>query len=122
MMQTKKKVLLVDDEEAILKILRLKLMILGYDVITAPDGREALDLIDSERPDIILLDVIMPIVGGFEVLRKLRIISELPVIVFSARPENSQKAFKLGADDFLPKPFDVDDLAKRIEILLGNKE
>ncbi len=121
-MPTKKKILLVDDEQAILKVLGIKLRISGYDVITASDGQEAFELIDSASPDIMLLDIIMPGVDGFEVLQKLRISSELPVIVFSARPENRQKAISLGANDFLSKPFDVDDLVKRIEMLLGSKE
>ena len=120
-MRDKKKVLLVDDERAILKVLSIKLRISGYDVVTASGGQEALDLVKSESPDIMLLDVIMPGIDGFGVLEKLRTFSELPVIVFSARPENAQKALSLGANDFIAKPLDVDDLVKRIEILLDHK-
>jgi len=117
-MKTRKSVLLVDDELAILRVISIKLKISGYRVITAPSGREALNLIKTECPDIMLLDVIMPGIDGFEVLEQLRTFSKLPVIVFSARPENSQKALSLGANDFLPKPFDVDDMIRRIERLL----
>lgn len=120
-MKEKKKVLVVDDESAILRILSIKLRISGYDVVTAPGGKEALDLIYSVRPNIVLLDVIMPGVDGFEVLRKLRTVSDLPVIVFSASSENSQKALTLGANDFLPKPLNLDDLVKRIDTLLGKR-
>jgi DNA-binding response OmpR family regulator len=119
MSEVKKKVLLVDDENALLRVFGIKLKLAGYDVVTAPSGEEALDLMNSTCPDIILLDVIMPGMDGFEVLEKVRAISELPVIVFSAKSENAQKALSLGANDFLSKPFDVDDLVKRIDELLG---
>jgi two-component system KDP operon response regulator KdpE len=120
-MKNKKKILLVDDERAILKVIGIKLRISGYDVVTAPGGEEALGLVKTESPDIMLLDVIMPGIDGFRVLEKLRTFSEMPVIVFSARPDNAQKAMSLGANDFLAKPFDVDDMVKRIERLLKHK-
>ena len=120
-MKTRKKILLVDDEKAILKVIGIKLRISGYDVATASGGQEALDLVKAESPDIMLLDVIMPGIDGFKVLEKMRSFSELPVIVFSARPENAQKAMSLGANDFLAKPFNVDEMVGRIETLLGDK-
>ena len=120
-MNAKRKVLLVDDEKAILKVLSIKLRISGYDVVTAPGGQEALDLVKSECPDVMLLDIIMPGLDGFGVLEKLRTFSELPVIVFSARPENAQKALSLGANDFMAKPLDVDEMVRRIETLLDHK-
>jgi DNA-binding response OmpR family regulator len=118
-MKSKKKVLLVDDERAILKIISIKLRISGYDVITASNGQEALDLVKKDSLDLMLLDIIMPGIDGFEVLEKLRAFSELPVIVFSARPENAQKALSLGANDFIDKPFNVDDMVKRMESFFG---
>jgi len=120
-MPAKKKILLVDDECAILKVLSIKLKISGFDVFTASGGQEALDIVNSAKPDLMLLDVIMPGVDGFQVLQKLRAFSELPIIVFSARPENAQKAKSLGADDFLPKPFDIGDIIKKIDRLLAQK-
>ncbi len=121
-METRGRVLLVDDEAAILKILRIKLRVSGYDVISAPDGEKALELVDAAKPDIMLLDILMPGIDGFQVLKRLRTRSDLPVIVFSARPENAQVALDLGADDFLAKPFDVDDLVKRIYRVLDWRE
>jgi DNA-binding response OmpR family regulator len=119
--KTRKKVLVVDDERAILKVFSIKLRISGYDVITASNGREALELFKKESPDIMLLDVIMPGLDGFEVLQSLRSFSKVPVIVFSAMPENAQKALNLGADEFLAKPFNVDEIVKKITRLLHQK-
>jgi DNA-binding response OmpR family regulator len=114
-MNLKKTILIVDDHREILKILRIKLRVLGYDVLTAPGGEEALVLLETVIPDIMLLDVIMPGMDGFEVLEKVRAFSTFPVIVYSARPENADKALSMGANDFLTKPFDPDDLIKRIK-------
>jgi DNA-binding response OmpR family regulator len=122
MAEPKKKVLVVDDERAILTVLRIKLGISGYDVVSASDGEEALELIKSTCPDIMLLDVIMPGMDGFQVLEKVRAASKLPVIVSSARPENASKALSLGANDFLAKPLDVDEIVKRIEKLLAEDD
>src|SRR4030042_16192 len=115
----KNKILVIDDERAILKVLGIKLKISGYDVVTALSGLEALSMVDSISPDLILLDIIMPGMDGFEVLQKLRSRSQLPVIIFSARPENASKALSLGANDFVSKPFDVDDLVRRIQKLFN---
>jgi DNA-binding response OmpR family regulator len=120
-MASKSKILVIDDEGPILKILGIKLRISGYEVITAPTGKKGLILIGSHQPDLVLLDVILPGMSGFQVLKKLRDSSRLPIIVFSARAENAQTAISLGADDFFPKPFDVDELVKRIDALLTHK-
>lgn len=117
-MPTKKKILVVDDERPILNVLSIKLRVSGYEVITAGGGVEALELIESASPDVILLDVIMPGIDGFEVLKRLRITSKLPVIVYSARPSNMREALRLGANDFLAKPFNVDELVRKIGMLL----
>jgi DNA-binding response OmpR family regulator len=85
-------VLVVDDERDIVNILSIKLRILGFDVVAASNGKEALGMIDAACPDIVLLDIIMPEMDGFEVLKKLRKGSQLPVIAFSAGPENAHKS------------------------------
>jgi DNA-binding response OmpR family regulator len=114
----RKKILVVDDEQPLLRILRIKLKLSGYDVITAFNGREALQLILSDRPDVMLLDIIMPEMDGFAVLESLQPASTMPVIAFSAKPENATKALGMGACDFISKPFDVDHLVTRIQRVL----
>ena len=120
-MEYKGRILIVDDEEAILKILSIKLKVSGYEVLTASDGEAGLHLIRSEKPDVVLLDVILPKLTGLQVLEKLGRRKKIPVIVFSARAENAQKAMYLGASDFIDKPFDIDVLIRRIAKLLNHK-
>ena len=84
-------------------------------------GDEALEVARTQDADVMLLDIILPGMNGLQVLEKLRSFSQLPVIAFSARSENGPKALKLGASDFLVKPFDVDDLVMRIETTLDKK-
>ena len=115
-------ILVVDDDVKILRLLHISLKMAGYEVITATSGGEALQLQESEKPDIMLLDILMPIMDGFEVLRRLRAVSELPVIACSAHTSNGEKALQLGANDFLAKPFMPDELIKRIKALLDHRE
>jgi two-component system KDP operon response regulator KdpE len=113
--------MVVDDDPRIVRFMRLKLITSGFEVSTAGSGEEALEMMGDKFPDIIVLDIIMPGIDGFEVLRRLREGSDVPVIAFSARPENSLQALKLGADDFITKPFDVDDLVQRVRQLLKSR-
>jgi two-component system KDP operon response regulator KdpE len=83
-------------------------------------GEEALKLVESEKPDIMLLDILMPVMDGFEVLRKLRAVSKLPVIAISAHSSAAEKALNLGANGFLAKPFRPDELVKKIDSLLNH--
>jgi two-component system, OmpR family, KDP operon response regulator KdpE len=112
-------ILLVDDEERILTFLKTKLKLLGYDVILAGDGIEALEQIRGQEPDLIILDVMLPKMDGFSTLKELRTFSSIPVIMLSARGEASDKikGLGLGADDYLPKPFSPDELVARIEAI-----
>jgi DNA-binding response OmpR family regulator len=112
-------VLVVDDEPRIGKMLGIKLRLSGYDVITTTSGAEAIDLVRTQEPDIMLLDILIPDVTGTDVLRQVRTFSQVPIIAFTARPEIAQSALKLGANDYVAKPFDVDEMVRRIEILLG---
>jgi len=111
------RVLIVDDEPRILKFLDLKLKASGYEVLTANNGREALAQVQAQEPDLLVLDVVMPGMDGFETLKQVRAISSLPVIILSAREANADKikGLTLGADDYLAKPFNPDELIARIE-------
>ena len=116
----KRSVLVVDDEQKLLRFVEISLRIRGFDVVTTTSGQEALDLVKSAKPDIMLLDVIMPGIDGFQVLKELRTFTGLPVIVFSASPGNQEKALQLGANDFMPKPFDADELVRRIKKIVSH--
>lgn len=111
------RILVVDDEVRILNFLHSKLKALGFDVLTASDGIQCLELAHSEAPDLIVLDLLMPRMGGFEVLQQLRTFSSVPVIILSAREASADKikGLGLGADDYVPKPFSPDELVARIE-------
>ena len=112
-------ILLVDDEERILNFLKTKLKLLAYEVITASNGIEAIEQIQGQEPDLVVLDVIMPKMDGFLTLKQLRTFSSVPVIMLSARGDDSDriKGLGLGADDYLPKPFNPDELVARIEAI-----
>ena len=112
-------VLVVDDHPKVLRFVEIDLKLRGFEVITTTSGMEALELARSAKPNIMLLDIIMPGIDGLEVLRRLRGFTQLPVIAFSASPENQPAAMQLGASDFVTKPFLPDDMAKRIEALLN---
>jgi len=111
------RILVVDDEQRVLNFLTSKLRASGYDVLTASNGLEALEQAQAEEPDLIVLDVLMPKMDGFETLKELRSFSAIPVIILSARETNSDKikGLSLGADDYLQKPFNPDELVARIE-------
>ncbi len=113
---------MVDDQPKVLKFIEISLKLRGFEVITTTSGEEALELVKSVRPDIVLLDIVMPGVDGFKVLEEIRIFSKLPVIAFSASPGNQQPALRLGADDFLHKPFSPDAAVRKIETLLRPRE
>lgn len=109
--------LVVDDEPRIVKFLKLKLKASGYEVLTANNGLEALELVQAQEPDLLVLDVVMPGLDGFETLRQVRAVSAVPVIILSAREASLDKVrgLELGADDYLAKPFSPDELVARIE-------
>jgi len=111
------RILVVDDEERILNFLRSKLKASGYEVLTASNGVEALEQAQGQEPDLIVLDVLMPKMDGFETLKELRSFSAVPVIILSARGADTDKikGLALGADDYLLKPFNPDELVARVE-------
>lgn len=114
----KKSVLVVDDEPKVLKFIEINLKLHGFEVMTSTSGQEALDLVKLAKPDIVILDVVMPGIDGFQVLKELRTFTDLPIIVFSASPGNHENAMRLGASDFIPKPFKGDEMVNRIKKLL----
>lgn len=117
------RVLVVDDEPQILRAVRASLKGHGYDVQAATDGEEALDLLALHPPDVVILDLVMPGMSGFDVVREVRTWSRVPIIVLSARGEERDKvtALDLGADDYLTKPFGMNELLARIRVALRHR-
>ena len=113
-------ILVVDDEPAIVRLIRAKLQADGYAVVTAESGESALESVERERPDLVVLDLMMPGMDGYETLRRIRMSSQLPVMVLTARAGDADKlkGFQGGADDYLTKPFNPDELAARVAAVL----
>jgi DNA-binding response OmpR family regulator len=111
-------ILIVDDEQRIGKILALNLRLSGYEAISVTSGAEALEIAEAQNPDLMLLDIVMPDLNGFQVLERLRSFSKLPVVAFSAGSENGPRALELGANSFVAKPFKVDDMVMRVKSIL----
>lgn len=116
-----KKIMIVDDHAGILRLLSIEIRQRGYEVITACNGQEALEKMDAELPDLMLLDIIMPKMNGFEILSRLRKRSKVPVIVHSFDEQNRDAAMKLGADEFFLKPYDIDKLVEKINKVLNER-
>ncbi len=119
-----KKILVVEDELISQKILSVRLEVNDYKVITAQDGEEALKKAKEEKPDLIILDLMIPKINGYEVCRMLKFDDEykdIPIIVLSSLSlqEEREKAFKSGADEYFIKPFDLDLLLVKIKSIIG---
>ncbi len=114
------RILVVDDELAIIKFLRANLEDNGFETLAAMDGIEALNTTERELPDLLILDIMMPNMDGFEVCRRLREWSQVPIIMLSARgdEEDKVKCLELGADDYITKPFGVNELIARVKAVL----
>jgi len=121
----KKKILLVDDEPDLVKVTTYRLKKMGYDVVTGVTGQEALDLIRSEEPDLVLLDLRLPIIDGLDVCKEIKAdekFKDIPIILFTASTGSIVDNVKeVGADGFLIKPFDQEKLAAELEKFLGGK-
>jgi DNA-binding response OmpR family regulator len=114
------RILLVDDEHSVQKLLAYPLRKEGYDVVSALDGREALDRLRDGAFDLVVLDLMLPKVDGFEVCRQLRARSAVPIIMLSAKAEEIDKVLglELGADDYITKPFSVREFSSRVKAVL----
>lgn len=119
-----RRILVVDDEERMVRFIRLNLEQDGFQVLEAYRGAQALDRLRTGLPDLILLDVMMPDVDGFEVLKMLREISTVPVIMLTAKGEENDrvKGLELGADDYITKPFSPRELVSRVKAVLRRTE
>ena len=117
------KVLAVDDEKIIIKGLKFSLERDGFEVICAYDADEALALAESENPDIILLDVMLPGLSGYEVCERIREYSDVPIIMLSAKGEDMDKIMGLeyGADDYITKPYNILEVKARIKVVLRRR-
>ena len=117
-------ILAVDDEQHIRELLRMGLSMQGFRVIEAAAGREAIELVERERPDLIVLDVMLPDLDGFEVAKRLRRSSgqhrETPIIFLTARDATADRiaGLKLGSDDYVTKPFSIEELVERVRAVL----
>jgi OmpR family response regulator RpaB len=116
----KEKILVVDDEASIRRILETRLSMIGYDVVTAADGEEALDTFRNSDPDLVVLDVMMPKLDGYGVCQELRKASDVPVIMLTALGDVADRitGLELGADDYVVKPFSPKELEARIRCVL----
>ena len=114
------KIMVVDDDANICELLRLYLEKEGFDPVIAPNGVKALELFDSEKPDLILLDVMMPQLDGWQVCREIRKKSQCPIIMLTAKGEVFDKVLglELGADDYVVKPFEAKEVISRVKAVL----
>jgi two-component system KDP operon response regulator KdpE len=113
-------ILIVDDEPPIVRLVKAKLRLDGYEVLTAARGDEALSMLQEQTPDLVVLDVMMPDMDGFETLRRIRQHSQVPVVMLTARGSDADKlrGLQSGADDYITKPFNPDELEARIAAVL----
>jgi two-component system, OmpR family, alkaline phosphatase synthesis response regulator PhoP len=118
------RILVADDEPNIIKLLRLYLREEGYDVTSARDGREAVERFRAEKPDLVILDLMMPYLGGFEVCTEIRKESDVPVIMLTARSDDVDKivGLEMGADDYITKPFNPRELVARVKANLRRRD
>ena len=116
----RKKILVVDDESAILQTLRFNLERNGYAVCTAGDGRSAVALASTEKPDLVILDIMLPVLDGIEACKEIRKSSGVPIIMLTAKDQEFDKvlALELGADDYVTKPFALGEFLARVKARL----
>ena len=118
--ETKQKILVADDEASIRRILETRLKMVGYDVVVAEDGEEAVEVFNKTNPDLVVLDVMMPKMDGYGVTREIRRTSDVPIIILTALGDVSERitGLELGADDYVIKPFSPKELEARVKAVL----
>lgn len=118
------KILIVEDDRTLLDVLKYNLTKDGYEVVGAVDGIQALELARSEKPDLIILDIMLPKLGGFEVCRVLRKEMTVPILMLTAKVDETDKVvgLEIGADDYMTKPFSLRELVARIRAMLRRAE
>lgn len=118
------KVLIVDDDTNIVELIRLYLEKENFDVVAAYNGQSAVELFKSEAPSLVILDLMLPIMDGWQVCREIRRISNIPIIMLTAKGETFDKVLglELGADDYMVKPFDTKELVARVKAVLRRSE
>ncbi len=118
-----KKILVVDDDENICRLLKMYLANEGFQVLVAYEGSVALEYVEKEKIDLIILDVMMPVMDGWDVCKAIRKISEVPIIMLTARDmlEDKLQGFEAGADDYVVKPFETKELVARVKARLRDK-
>jgi CheY-like chemotaxis protein len=117
-------ILVADDEEDIKVVLRMFLEAVGYEVVTAFDGLDALEQIKSTKPDVVLMDIMMPVIDGIEVVRQMKAtpgIRDIPVVMLTAAAQSDmvERAIQAGAADYIVKPFEPETVQRAIEKVLG---
>ena len=118
------RILVVDDDPPSVKMTAFLLREEGYEVITADNGRAALEIVESQSPDLVIMDVMMPQLDGLEVTRRIRQTMDVPIIILSAKGDTADKVtgLEVGADDYLAKPFEPSELLARVKAVLRRSE
>jgi DNA-binding response OmpR family regulator len=119
-MKRQPKILVIDDDPGIIRFVRANLQVEGYEILTAMDGDEAIRVVETELPDLVILDIMMPKINGFQICQQIREWSKVPIIMLSGRDQEDDKieCLNLGADDYMTKPFGIGELLARVKAVL----